>query len=272
MRRFRTATVLALALALAAASAQAGVVAYYSFDDETATDLSPNGNHGVEGSGVVYSPDTPFGTGLSFETPAQGSAHVITVPTSDSLEAIDDQFTLSFWMRARLADQGNWVRIFQHGTEANGDQTWLVDRFSSTDRTNMRVDTVDDPGPPFVDGQFNQNIATGGPTTFDDQWHHLAYVIDNGSFKKFVDGAVTSGSYKHGAGLANTRPLYMGGRNGTAQYVGLLDEVALYDQPLDDDLVRMLANGAPPLNIPEPATVSLLALGGLALVRRRRRH
>ena len=256
---------LAAVVALASLPAQAGVVAYYSFDDETATDLSPNGNNGNPGSGVVYSGDTPSGSGKSFRTPAQGPEYVITVPTSASLEGIDDQLTVSFWMRATTVGQANWVRIFQHGTEGNPSRTWLIDRDSGSNYTSMRVDTMG------AGGQFNQNIARTGPNTFDDEWHHLVYVIDNGNFKKFVDGVMTSGTYNHGDGLYNTRDLYIGGRNGTAQYVGLLDDVAIYDTALSNELVGMLHEGANPLNIPEPATLSLLGLGALALVRRRRK-
>lgn len=258
---------LAAAVALASLPAQADVVAYYNFDDETANDLSPNANHGVASPGVVYSSDTPSGSGKSFQTPAKGGNFDIAVPTSSSLEAISDQVTVSFWMRALVPQPPNnqWERIIQHANEGGGTQGWLIDRYSTNPRSNMRVDTLG------TGGQFNQNIATGGPSTFDDEWHHLVYVLDNGQWKKFVDGVKTSGSYNHGDGFSNTRPLYIGGKNGNAEYVGLLDDVAIYDTALNDELVGMLYAGANPLNIPEPATLSLLGLGALALVRRRRK-
>jgi len=216
---------LLVALGLAMPPAEAGLVARYNFDDSTATDQSANSNDGTVGSNVSFSNDTPFTGSLAGSTgTGGGSTRVITVPTSPTLEAIDDYLTVSFWMKATTANNNNWARIFQHGTEADPSRTWLINRFGSNARTNMRVDTMG------VGGQFNQNIATGGPATFDDTWHHLVYTINNGSYAKYVDGLPAgSGSYNHGDGLYNTRPLYIFGRNGTGQYVGLLDDIAIWD-------------------------------------------
>lgn len=227
-------TLFAAALMLAALPTHAALIGYYSFDDGTASDGSGTGNNGTAGSNVNFSgADVPFGAGqAAFTGTGGGSTRVITVPTSPTLEGINHTFTVSFWMKATTANNGNWVRIFQHGTEANGAQTWLIDRFTSSAKTNMRVDTVDDPGPPFVDGQFNQNIATGGPDTFDSTWHHLVYSIDTGTYAKYTDTGVTTGTYKRGLGLANTRPLYIFGRNGVGQYVGLLDDIGIWDNAL----------------------------------------
>ncbi len=256
----------ALAIALLASPTRADLVAYYTFDDGTATDLSGNGNHGIESSGVTYSTDVPLAPGLSFETPQTGADYDIVVPTSASLEGISDELTLSFWMKADVEGQNNWVRIFQHANEGNGTQGWLVDRYSGSGETNIRVDTTG------AGGQFNQNLAEGvGGDTFDREWHHIAYILDEGTWTEYVDGMASSGPYNHGDGFSNTRPLYIGGRNGNAEYVGLLDEIAVWDTALEHDQVILLSDGAPANNIPEPATLALLGLGALALIRRRRR-
>jgi len=211
-------------------SAHAGLIGYYSFDGGNADDGSGAGNDGTAGSNIVFSgADVPFGSGLSSEAGSGGGAsRVITVPTSSSLEALNHQFTVSFWMKATTGDNDNWVRIFQKGTEGNGSQTWLIDRFSNTARTNMRVDTTG------TGGQHNQNIATGGPDTFDGEWHHVLYSIDAGNWEKVVDTGVTTGTYNHGQGLSNTRPIYIFGRNGAGQYVGLLDDIGIWDEPLSE--------------------------------------
>lgn len=228
-----TAAVAAVGLCVSPASAQ--MIGYWSFDGGNADDGSGNSNDGTVGSSFTFETDVPFGTGLSAENHGGGSTNVITVPTSPTLESIDDQLTVSFWMKAVTGN--NWVRLFQHGTEGNPSQTWLIDRYSSTARTNMRVDTIDDPGPPFVDGQFNQNIATGGPDTFavppaEPEWHHLVYALDNGTWRKYVNGVESTGTYKHGLGLSNTRPLYIFGRNGNGDYVGQLDDIGVWADAL----------------------------------------
>lgn len=211
--------------------AEATLVLRYNFDDSTATDLSGNSNHGTVGSNIFFTTDTPFGGGLAAGTssnPGGGdSTRVIATPTSSSLEAINNHLSISFWMKSKASDNNNWVRIFQHGTEADGARTWLVDRYWDTSDVNVRVDTVASAG-----GQYNQNIAVGGTATFDGQWHHVFYTLSNGQYWEYVDGKLsTSGTYKHGDGLGNTRPLYIFGRNNDGEYVGLLDDIAIWDDP-----------------------------------------
>jgi hypothetical protein len=78
-------------------------------------------------------------------------------------------------------------------------------------------------------GKFNQNIAVGGTPPFDGTWHNVFYTLDNGSYWEYVDGLPsTAGTYKHGDGLYNTRPLYIFGRNGAGNYVGQLDDIAVW--------------------------------------------
>lgn len=230
-------------IGLVASSAQADLIGYWSFDASSAVDGSGNSNNGTVGGSITFSGDVPFGNGLSAQNYSTGAANVITIPTSPTLESIDDQLTVSFWMKAVTGS--NWVRIFQHGTEGNPSQTWLVDRYSSNAWTNMRVDTIDDPGPPFVDGNFNQNIATTGPATFAvspaaPEWHHLVYVLDNGTWRKYVDGVESTGGYLHGAGLSNTRPLYIFGRNGGGHYVGQLDDIGVWSDALTTGEARSI--------------------------------
>jgi len=230
MRPFLKIVALSAAVAAWAAvePAWAGLIARYNFDDSTATDQSPDGNNGVVGSNLFFTSDTPLGGGLAAGSPSNPGGgdptRVIRVPTSASLESIDDQLSVSFWMKANTASNNNWVRIFQHGTEGNPSRTWLIDRYSDTADVNVRVDTNAGPG-----GVFNQNIAVGGIPTFDGDWHHVLYTLDSGRYWEYVDGRLsTSGTYAHGDGLYNTLPLYIFGRNNDGEYVGLLDDIAVW--------------------------------------------
>lgn len=222
-------------LLLFAVAAPAALIAHYSFDADNAADLSGNANTGTVGASVAFSTDTPLGSGKAMETTATGSAYVVTVPTSTSLESIDHQLTFSFWMKAGTAGQNNWFRVFQHANEGNGTQGWLINRYSSSTETNIRVDTTG------AGGQFNQNLAEGVNTgTLDGQWHHMVYTLNNGTWEEYADGARASGSYSHGSGFSNTRPLYIAGRNNTAEYIGLLDDVAVWNERLSQGQSRSI--------------------------------
>jgi hypothetical protein len=212
-------------IVLLVAAAQPGfaaLIARYNFDGSTAADQSGNSNNGTVGSDVFFTADTPFGSGLAGGTSAGGgSTRVITVPTSSTLESINSQLTLSFWMKATPGD--NWVRIFQHGSEGNPSRTWLVCRNSNTTDVNMRVDSMG------TGGTFNQNIAQGGTPGFDGTWHHVLYSLNNGSYVEYVNGLLsTSGTYAAGDGLTNTNSLYIFGQFGNGSYVGLLDDIAIW--------------------------------------------
>ena len=197
----------------------------WTFDADNATDDSGNNNDGTVGSGMSFSADAPTAIGGKSlaGTGAGGSSGYVSVPNSANLEAIDDQMTLSFWMKADGAANQNWFRIIRKGNEVNGATSWMITRHSGNDDTLIRTDTVGG------GGAFNQNRHTGqGLGVLDNQWHHIAYVLDSGSTMEYVDGTLTSSTtYPHGNGLSNTQPLLIGGR-GSGNIVGNLDDVALF--------------------------------------------
>ena len=242
-------TGMALAVVLAmSGSAGAALIGYWSFDGN-ANDLSPNANDATAGGSITYQGDTPavLGGQSARSQVGGGGGNVVTVPTSASLESINNSFSLAYWMKSNLGDNGNWMRLFQHANEGNGTQGWMVNRYSGDNEVNVRVDTTG------AGGQFNQNIARGGPAVFDNTWHHVVFTLDSGTWNKYEDGApVGSGTYNPGQGLSNTRDLYMFGRNATGEYVGFLDEVVLYDTMLAANQVQHLYAGGNPANLPAP--------------------
>ncbi|NQT39120.1 MAG: hypothetical protein HQ581_16595, partial [Planctomycetes bacterium] len=212
-----------------------GALGAWTFDSGTAADTSGSFNNGIAGGSLTYEADTPLGVGQSLQSHSGGGAgNVLTVPNSASLQSIDDSLSLAYWMKSNTGDNGNWVRLFQKGTEANGDRSWMVNRYNNGNEVNVRVDTT---------GGFNQNIARGGPQPFDGEWHHVTFTFDSGTWNKYFDGEqVGTGGYNHGDGLTNTRDLYIFGRNAAGHYVGSLDDIYLYDRALSSTEVRDLVH------------------------------
>jgi len=109
----------------------------------------------------------------------------------------------------------------------------------------------------------------------DNEWTHLAFTWDNALASNGVK------LYKNGdlfttfnATLSTVSPatLWLGNRySNNEPWRGGIDDYAVWDYALDRDEVGWLYQN-PLGSIPEPGTLSLLALGGLAALRRRRKR
>ena len=229
-----------LGLVFFATPASADLVGYWSFDDETADDLSGFGNDGFV-NGVEFSDDVPIGSGMSIYVPGNGGN--VQVSDSDSL-GMADTLSIAYWIKADNLDQGtaNWNGPMSKyaGSPQIG---WEFQRYDNQSRLDMRVDT--DAGENSVFGNL-----TG---TFDGEWVHVAWTVDAGEWTSFIDGEFAgSGTYPHGDGFANEGNLVIGCRGGWCAYVGYLDEIGIWDTVLTDDEIADLAAGGSPIGSTMP--------------------
>jgi hypothetical protein len=104
----------------------------------------------------------------------------------------------------------------------------------------------------------------------DNQWHHVAFVVDAGGGRLYVDGALrASRGWTGTPGPATTtQPVTFASYPGTAgpPLAGALDEVRIYARPLATSEIAALAGGpAPDLTGPviSPITVRPLLTGAL---------
>ncbi len=126
-------------------------------------------------------------------------------------------------------------------------------------------------------GQLRVEIGGGyvyGATPINDgQWHHVACTLAqdetvNANVKLYVDGVLETTT---GGGTkpinSDAVPINIGWTGvATSQYQfnGVINEVRIYDEELGADEIAAL--------VPEPATLIMLGVGGLGLLKHRRRN
>lgn len=253
--------------AMPLATARADVVAYYSFDN--------TGDLGHDDSGNGFDLTT-----VGAPTAAAGA----TASTGGgvSFDGVDDQFYFDSTGAAANIYAGTpelSVSFFAKLDGIVGDQT--ISRANSSGGLTFINSNGEHRGFSYTDGGFDSQIDTNvaSPTGV---YEHLAFVFED------ADGSPSAGlftgtvSFYLNGTLVNTvsnvsydaldAALGIGGRSTGSEFLaGDLDEFAVYDQALTQAQVTGLANGTlSPSDIPEPASLALLGLGGLMMATRRR--
>lgn len=210
------------------------LVAYWSFDEKDARDLSSNHNDASPMNSPVYSSEVPAILGGGFCLDVSAGPKFLQVPHSQSLN-INDELTVAFWVRGGNQQQ-DWARIISKAGMMNS-SGWVIHR--ACDMNQVRA---------VVGNQTHRNQSVADVKgVYDKQWHHLVFVLNRGSWQTYLDGAFHShGTYNHNEGLANKSELIIGAAGqdqmmvGSLDFEGQIDELCIFRRALSADEVRRI--------------------------------
>jgi hypothetical protein len=233
MNNLCRARILSLSLALTASAAMAAApVLHLAFEEEAGdvvTDASEFGNDGAI-VGAVARVDGRFGRAI--ELAGGGYVDLVEIPAYDVTSAI----TVVMWMATDVVT--TWARILDKSQ-------WQDNGFDVALSQVTHAPLIEF----FVDNTTTQALAT---TPADDgQWHHIAGSFGAKTLKIYVDGVMEQsvGSTGDVDIKPNDWPIRLGREANAAmgqQYVGKLDEVAVYDVELSEaEILDIYENGIP---------------------------
>ncbi len=179
---------------------------------------------------------------------------------------VDRNLTVEAWVTDVTPD--NMDRVWSWGTAGSNNEFTVYSRHDGA-AGGKALGVLNTPGGNAVNNVGTQNVSGT---------QHVVLVVDktNNQKRYYVDGALVNGVSLNGKGVDNmnhTSAVYfLGARyDGTYQLAGKYDEYRIWDGAMTDAEVSTSYDDGPDV-IPEPATMTLLGIGGLlALVRRRRK-
>ncbi len=230
-------------LAAAVCAVNATLVSHYEFEGNWDNSVA-GGLPGIQtgtGSPAVIANDSERGL-VADLTPTNSRVYIGYDAALNSI-ATTQQFTIATWVKSTAGL--NWQQIFGRGTQ------W---------------------GIRMVEGKVQLFNSTGtllGSTAINDgEWTHIAATYNGGTGQAvvYVNG-VQDGASTINTTLVSSLRAAIGGRYSTYSvadfiYTGYVDDLQVYDNALSSTEIAQI--------VPEPATICMLGLGALGLIRRKK--
>jgi len=237
-----------------------GMVSYWNFEEGTGTIAhdSVSSNHGT-----IYGASWTtgkVGNALSFD----GINDYIEIGDVPSLD-INSAITLEAWVKTAAAANHN-NPIASKDDDGSNREWYFGTCFDANNPGKVRW-TLNTPNPSWYGYELDSNEPLN-----DGLWHYIVGTYDGSYMRLYIDGIEDSESPMARSGqIPNTQAHFRIGYTGsssTQYFLGIIDEVAVYDKALTAEEIRNRYNSV----IPEPSTMLLLGAGllGAGIFRRKR--
>jgi hypothetical protein len=249
-----------------------GLVAYWPLDftdGATTPDVTPFGNHlNLISMGVGNFIPGRYGNAATFDGASQMLSRIYTFGEDNGLPVYRARrYTVAMWVKG-LGSQPQDRRVFAEGSTTNTNPLLTIgtDSLNSPLRTNV-VDMFIRTDPPVVT-PLNHGKSTN--MAFDGNWHHIAWVEDNGVGRLYIDGLPDPAVLNHVPGSLTMNTISLGGiqRATTGSYfAGMIDDAVVWERPLTQaeiqDVMNNSLNPAVPQFAPYVVTQPASATRGL---------
>jgi hypothetical protein len=228
-----------------ACSASADLVGHWSFDEGAGTvakDDSGNNNHGTVMGGAQWVAG-PLGGALAFD----GADDMVVVEQNIGLpiynNAPNNAWSIAMWVKG---GPQNDMRIFSEASTANNNP--LFNLGTKNDGATGQLDVYIRPtglGHTFSDAE-----------PFDDTWHHIAWVDEDGAARLYVDGVLDGGDFNYNRATLDLNTTTIGGilrANPSHWFTGMIDDVQIYNHPLTAEEVAAAMLGMAPEQAGDPS-------------------
>lgn len=213
-----TTTATSLTVTVNNAVASGGLVAAYSFNENSGTiitDTSGNGNNGTLSQATWYA-SGKFGSALSFN----GTSAYASVPDSSSLD-LTNRMTLQAWVRPTASSGWRTVMLKENSSEL----IYGMYARESSNKPSGWIRTTTTTG---------SSLSAGAtPSLPLNAWSHMTTTYDGSNLRLYINGTLRATRAVTGNMPVSSNPLKFGGNAIWGEYfAGQLDNIRIYNRAL----------------------------------------
>ncbi len=237
---------------LTTSTLHAALIAQYHFDELAGGTTASDSAGSVDGT---LSGGAAFVAGGVAGNAVDLTAASALVNMGNNFGLTGTSFSIAFWVKTTAAGDDIYP-LSKHAAGTNNGYVFQVNASAFNGAADKAT---------FIASHSPGSAPTSTTSVNDGTWHQIVGVHEVGvSSRMYVDGAPFEATSGPPAVGSNTADFLLGGffsaGSPVTDYIGMVDELQIYDQALTDDEINFLFNN-PSQAIPEPSGVALLAVG-----------